>query len=238
MIQQAFVLAGGAGTRLRPYTDHVPKPLLQVGGKPILEWQFKWLAKNGVKRVLLAVGYKAEQVIEFVEGGNWMQEIDFIREETPLGTAGGLKLAAKELDENFFMVNGDQITNLNLAEMGEFHLQKGNLATLYVHPLEDVSGYGVVEMKGDKIIRFVEKPAPEEAPSNLISGGIYALKKKILEFIPKGKCSIEREVFPKLAEKRELNGFVSRKMVYWTGNDSVEDLRKTDEYLRFGVVKI
>ncbi len=235
-VVQAFVLAGGAGTRLWPLTHEVPKPLIKVHGMPLLEWNLRLLASQGIEEALLAIGYKAEKMIHhFGDGSRLGLRIGYVVEKKPLGTAGPLRLAAERLDETFFCMNADEITNVDLQEMAEFHAGHGGVATLYLHELEDVTGFGVAEVKGYRIMRFVEKPDPQKPPSHFINSGRYVFGKKILEFIGPGKQSLERDVFPKLAGKGLLCCYL-RKGVYWKTINSLAQLKAVEKDFETGAI--
>ncbi|MEK6854678.1 MAG: nucleotidyltransferase family protein [Nanoarchaeota archaeon] len=205
----AFILAGGLGTRLRPLTYEIPKLLIPLQGKPILEHVIDLFKRHGANEIILAVGYKAEKFKEhFGDGSKLGVNINYIIEETPLGTAGALKLAKHFLKDTFYMCNGDELKDIDLEEMYEMHKQNRALGTIALTEVDDVSQYGVVDLDENKIKKFVEKPKKEEAPSNLISSGLYILEPEVIELIPEGRAvSIEREIWPLLAEKNKLVGF-------------------------------
>ena len=236
-VTQALVLAGGEGTRLRPLTNDVPKPLVPVNGKPLLEWNVRLLVAQGVEEVLLAIGYKAEKIMDyFDDGSRFGVSVDYVIEQEPLGTAGAVKLAEEKLDDVFFCMNADEITNVDLQKMAEFRASRGGIAALYLHEAKDVSGLGVVKTDGDRISAFVEKPDPANPPSRLISGGRYVFDKKIVNFIAIGKQSLERDVFPKLAEKGSLLGYAD-KNAYWSTINSLDQLKKVEKDFAEGRLK-
>ncbi len=209
MIKQAVVLVGGKGTRLFPITYEIPKPLLPVKGKPILQHQLELLEDFGIEHVVLALGYKADMIMDFVKRYNPAFDVDFSIEKEPLGTGGALKNALELLDEHFFVLNGDILAEINLVEMGKEHLSKDVLATIALAKVDDVSSFGVVAMdESGLIFGFVEKPKPSEAPSNLVNAGIYAMEKSSIELLPDGFSMVEKDLFPKLAQQKKLAGYV------------------------------
>lgn len=233
-IHDAFILAGGLGERLGELTESTQKVMLPIQGRPILEWNIEMLARFGVKRVVLGVGKHGEQIEEhfggggkFGEGGDIDVEMVYSRETEPLGTAGALKNAQALLGGGtFFMLNGDQVTDLDFGKMLAVHRSNKALATLALVPMEEVTTYGMVFMEGDRITRFVEKPKvgmeggvivesgritifdKDKPPLRLVSSGLYTLEPGVLDLIPAGrKASIERDVFPGIAEDGRLFGY-------------------------------
>jgi len=210
-IKKAFVLVGGIGSRLEKsgITAKVPKPLLQIGGKTVLDWNIENLKQHGVTIIVLGLGHRYKEVEEYFKNKNLGVELIPSFEEQRMGTAGALKLAEKYFSdcENFFMCNGDEIKNVNYSELLKMHEKNNAIASIALYAIDDVSQYGVVKLDGEKIIEFVEKPSKEKAPSNLISSGAYVLSNKIFEYVPAGReVSIEKEIFPKIVEERKLYG--------------------------------
>ncbi len=205
-LTQALILAGGEGTRLRPLTYEIPKPLIPVKGKPMLEHTIRHLKKYGVEDILLSVGHLSERVISyFGNGEKWGISIRYIRENEKMGTAGPLKIAEPMLNKNFLMLNGDVLSKIDLADLNHFHRQNSGLATIALVAVENPSHYGVVEIKGNQITGFLEKP--KNPPSNLINAGIYLLDKEVLNYVPQGPAMMEKDVFPKLAREGKMFGY-------------------------------
>lgn len=219
----ALILAGGIGTRLKPITEEIPKPMMPVHGKPILQHNLDLLKKYGINKVLVSIGYKGEKIKEyFGDGKRFGVEITYIEEKRPLGTAGCLRIAKPYLTESFVMCNGDELKEIDLADMYLFHKDNNAVATIALTTVDDPSAFGVVDMKGNRIMRFVEKPKKESAPSNLINSGLYILEPEVLSFLPKNKeeVSIERDVFPKIAEAERLFGYPFSGQ--WFSTDTME----------------
>ncbi|MFQ6054186.1 MAG: sugar phosphate nucleotidyltransferase, partial [Candidatus Bathyarchaeia archaeon] len=208
---KALVLAGGFGTRLRPLSCTRPKMLFPVANMPLLDWTLRNLSEGGVDTVILAVNYMAEALVRYLGPTKFDLGIIYSREERPLGTGGPIRKAADLLadGEPFLMLNGDIISDIDYRRLVDFHTRKGGLATIALFQVPDPSRYGAVEIDGDgRILRFVEKPEPGKAPSNLINAGIYVLDPQVIDYIPEGRSvSIEQEVFPVLAGERALYGF-------------------------------
>lgn len=198
---RAVVLVGGFGTRLRPLTSTIPKPMLPVGHVPIIERLLTNLGRSGVTEVTLALGFKPEPfVAAFPDGHCAGVALRYAVEPEPLDTAGAIRFAAEfaGIDDTFVVVNGDILTDLDVSALVEFHRAHGAEATIHLIGVPDPSAFGVVALDADgKVQRFVEKPAPGTAPSNLINAGTYVLEPSVLQRIPPGqKVSIERATFP------------------------------------------
>ncbi|MDO8390880.1 MAG: NDP-sugar synthase [Actinomycetota bacterium] len=198
---RAVVLVGGFGTRLRPLTATVPKPMLPVGHVPIIERLIANLGRSGVTEVTLALGFKPEPFVQAFPDGHCAGVImKYAVEPEPLDTAGAIRFAAEAagIDDTFVVVNGDVLTDLDVAQLVAFHRAKGAEATIHLIGVPDPSAFGVVALDADgRVERFVEKPAPGTAPSDLINAGTYVLEPSVLARIPSGqKVSIERATFP------------------------------------------
>ena len=168
LIKTAFILAGGRGTRLGSLTEEIPKPMIKVAGKPILHHMIDWFASYGVKRFVLAVHYKKESIIEyFGDGKRLAEELIYSEEKEPLGTGGPLKLAEKHLKERFIFANGDILTNFNLYDMMEHHRKNKAWLTTALKAVKDPKRFGVAELDGEKVTKFIEKP--EVPPTNFIN---------------------------------------------------------------------
>ena len=203
---KAVLLVGGRGTRLKPLTDTIPKALLEVNGKTIIEHLFDLLKKYGIRDVILCVGYLKEKIKEyFGDGSRFGVNITYADENEPLGTAGPLKLAKKYLKGSFIVSNGDELKNINIPRMFRLHKRKDALATIALTTVDDPSHYGVARLDGSRIVEFVEKPA--KAPSNLINAGFYIIEPEVIDMIPDGFSMLEKDVFPQLAKMGRLRGF-------------------------------
>ncbi len=227
MIKQAFVLAGGKGTRLRPLTIETPKPLIKVKGKPILEWILINLKKNGVKKVILAVGYKHEKIMNYFGKKFLGIKIEYLIEDEFLGTGGALKNAEPLLENKFFMLNGDNLADFDLTTMSKKHEESNCLATIALIEVKNPSAFGIAKLEKNKIIEFIEKPLKENAPSNLANAGAYVIEKKSLQYLPKKFNQIEKTLFPKLAKLKKLNAF--KHDGQWFAIDTIEKLKTAEK---------
>ncbi len=204
------MLAGGFGTRLRPWTENVPKPLLPILDKSMIEHVVGILPESQVERVLIAAGYGVQKMREHFTSVSLPYEVEIIEETEPLGTGGAIANCRERLSGGTFcVINGDLITSLRVEEMLEFHRNNGGIATISLWEVGDPSRFGVADFREEsgKIMRFQEKPPIEEAYSNLINAGTYILEHEIFKLMPDGPHSIERDVYEGLAATGGLNGF-------------------------------
>lgn len=215
---KAVVLVGGEGTRLRPLTDTRPKQLLPVVGTPMLERVVGSLVAGGIDEVVLSLGYRPADFVARYGGGSMCGvPTRCVVEPEPLDTGGAIRFAAEAaaIDQTFVVMNGDVLSDLDVAGLVRFHHAHSAAATVALVAVEDPSRFGVVVADADGCVeRFVEKPPVGEAPSNLINAGTYVMEPAVLQHIPAGRrVSVERVVFPALAASRSLFALASD--VYW-----------------------
>jgi NDP-sugar pyrophosphorylase family protein len=196
----ALLLVGGMGTRLRSVLPSTPKPLASVGNKSFLELLIRQLRCQGIRRLVMCTGYLAHQIeSEFGDGSGLDIEIKYSTETHPLGTAGAVKLAEHHLGQvsEFLVINGDSFLEIDLHELIQFHRAHGGLVSMAVVGVEDVTRYGTVQVDADqKVAGFLEK-AGSDTPG-LVNGGVYVFDPRILNCIPEGPASLEKDVFPQL----------------------------------------
>lgn len=213
---QAVILVGGEGTRLRPITSRVPKPVAPVVERPFVAYILDNLARHGVRRAIFSTGFLASAIeAEIGDGSGYGIEVAYAVEDEPLGTAGAIANCESVLDDgSFFVFNGDVLSDVDLTGLARLHRQKGGMATIYLTPVEDPRRYGLVELRDDSsVANFLEKPGEWEGVA-LINAGVYVLEREVLEMVPRGRMfSIERGVFPHLARAGSLYGYVDRG--YW-----------------------
>jgi mannose-1-phosphate guanylyltransferase len=200
----AVVLVGGFGTRLRPLTNSVPKSMLPVAHVPLIVRHLGQLERGGIDHVTLALGFLPEPfVAAFPDGRCGGVRLDYAIEPEPLDTAGAVRFAADHagIDDTFVVTNGDILTDLSIADLVATHREHDAEATVHLIAVDDPSAFGVVELEpSGRVVRFVEKPAPGTAPSNLVNAGSYVLEPSVLARIPAGeRSSIERDTFPAVA---------------------------------------
>ena len=208
---KAMILAAGQGTRLAPLTDSLPKSMIPIGGMPVLEHTLIWLRSHGVDEVIINLYHQPDVIpAYFGDGSQWGMRITYSQEAELLGTAGGVKHAAWFFDAPFLVLYGDNLSTCDLSQMARKHRERGAMATMALHWCADPSSSGIAELDADdRIVRFVEKPRPEEVFSNWVNAGIYVLNPEILDQIPAGQpCDFGRQVFPRmLAEDWTLCGY-------------------------------
>lgn len=204
----AVILVGGQGTRLRPLTDRTRKDMLPLVDRPLLAYTFEHLARHGVERGIVSCGYLPDQIQASFGERHEGLALEYAIEDEPLGTGGAIAFAGRELEGSFFALNGDSLREADLAELVRFHRSTGAKATILLTPVADPSRYGLVRLAHDgRVESFLEKPRPEEIDTDLINAGLYVLEPEALELVPPDRSvSIEREVFPKLAEEGSVYG--------------------------------
>src|ERR671919_2848320 len=176
---QALILAGGEGTRLRPLTSTVPKPVVPLVDRPFIAFMLDWLHGHGIDDVIMSCGFLAAGVRNVLgDGSAYGLRLRYVEEPRPLGTGGALKFAESLLDDRFLMLNGDVLTDMDLTAQMAQHEQTGAVATLALTPVEDPSAYGLVRTRdGGEVTEFVEKPAPDQIDTRNISAGAYVLER-------------------------------------------------------------
>ncbi|MGA3215453.1 MAG: NDP-sugar synthase [Acidimicrobiales bacterium] len=214
----AVVLVGGEGTRLRPLTYEIPKQMLPVVERPMIVHVVEWVARHGIDRVVLSLGYRADAFTEaFPSDEIAGVALEYVVEPEPLDTAGAIAFAADKagVDDTFLVLNGDVLTDFDATGLIAFHRCCQAAATIALTPVADPSRFGVVPTEPDgRVIAFIEKPPPGQAPTNLINAGIYVLETSVLDRIPAGRrVSIERETFPELVGAGLLYAMASD--AYW-----------------------
>lgn len=200
---KAVLLVGGRGTRLRAVVPSVPKPLALVGNRPFLELLIRQLGSQGIRRLIMCTGYLADQIEEeFGDGRGLGVTIEYSKEPAPLGTAGAVKFAEGFLHgvPDFLVMNGDSFLELDLNQLIDVHRTRGGLATIAVVSVENAGRYGTVHVDSDnKVTEFCEKTGCDSP--GLINAGVYVFSPAILELIPAGPVSLEKDVFPRLLDQ-------------------------------------
>ncbi|MFH0884559.1 MAG: nucleotidyltransferase family protein [Candidatus Micrarchaeota archaeon] len=202
---RVFVLAGGEGTRLRPYTYSVPKPMLMLGGKPILGYVLDNLKRAGMKDIMITVGYRHEAITSyFGDGSGFGLKIDYSIEKEKLNTAGSIAHFKGRVKETFAVVMGDHLTDIDMADMLKHHKKSGAIATIALYHAKTPLEYGVAKVESGKVVGFAEKPLLEHNYNT----AIYLFEPEIFEYI-KGKEDFAKDVFPRLLEaKKPINAYI------------------------------
>jgi D-glycero-D-manno-heptose 1,7-bisphosphate phosphatase len=197
VFDQAIILAGGKGSRLGSLTKKMPKPLLPVAGHAFVEYLIWNLKRHGITRIFLTVGYLAHTIKKFLGDGNQLGvQLKYFTESTPLGTGGALAGMRDILDDNFFVMNGDTIFDVNYRAMAQIHRESGSMATIALREINNRNRFSSVRIDGYRIVAFEEKK--ESDLPGLINGGVYLFNRKILKYLPKGPNSLEDDLFPSL----------------------------------------
>lgn len=221
---KALFLAGGMGTRLQPLTDKLPKPMVPIMNKPLLERTMLNLKKCGISEVIISTCYQSDYIKDyFGDGSAFDLKIDYIVEDQPMGTGGAIKKAEEYFDETFIVFNADVVSDIDLRKMINFHQSKQALATIAVTEVEDPSMYGVIEYDANGYaISFKEKPKPGESLSNSINVGTYIFEPAIFKEIAGNRAlSVEREVFPDLLKGDKKIGIYQSES-YWMDIGSIQ----------------
>lgn len=195
---KAVIMAGGEGARLRPLTCDMPKPMMPVLDRPILEYALRLLRRHGIVRAAITLGYMPDRVRDFFgTGAELGMELEYFVEKQPLGTAGGVKAAAGFLDETFIVLSGDGLTDCDISAALDFHRRKCADITMVLKRVPVPLEYGVVETdEGGRVRRFVEKPGWGEVFTDTVNTGIYIMEPHVLEMIPKGQYDFGRQLLP------------------------------------------
>jgi len=225
---RAFVLAAGVGQRLGPLTADVPKPMLQVGGRPILEYNVRLLVRHGITDIWINTHHKPEAIVaHFGDGSRFGAHITYTFEEELRGTAGALNAVRTIFDDTFLVVYGDNVTTCDLGRLRARH-GDGALATIALFYREGVAHSGIVALDDrDRILAFVEKPSPEERFSHWVNAGLLVLEPRIFDFIPERAAGdFGRDVLPAaLRSDAVLLGYRMTERLWWI--DSPEDYART-----------
>lgn len=225
---QAVILVGGLGTRLRPLTMTLPKPMLPLLNRPFIEYIITLLKENGCDEIILSTGYLPSTFDCLSDRFNDLGvQVTCVSESEPLGTCGAVKNIESLIKDTFVVFNGDILTDINLTHLIEYHRQKKALATLALTSVEDPTSYGLVPLNSDgRVKEFLEKPSWDEVTTDLINAGTYVLEPEVLSYAPAGEnYSFERGLFPLLLEKGlSLCGFPTS--AYWL------DVGSPEKYLR------
>jgi len=222
---QALILAGGEGTRLRPLTSTVPKPVLPLANRPFISYMIDWLASHGVDEVVMSCGFLASEVRTVLgDGDPGGPRLHYVEEEEPLDTAGAVKYAEPLLQDRFLVMNGDVLADFDLTALQRFHVERQATATIALTPVEDPSAYGLVLTdEAGRVKAFLEK-TKEDVGTNMINAGAYVLERKVLDMMEEGKrVSFERDIFPALVD---VDLFAHEADGYWL------DIGTPDRYLK------
>lgn len=193
---QVVIMAGGMGSRLRPITENLPKPMIELGGRPILETIIKRFESQGFQNVVLCVNYRADMIMEhFGDGSKFGVEISYVHEEKRMGTAGALSLLPTVPDKPIIVTNGDVLTTMDYAKLLDFHYTHNAQATMCLNVFKYQLPYGAVEVNGHRIVKITEKPVQQF----LVNAGVYVINPEALELIPSGTFFDMPSLFDKIS---------------------------------------
>lgn len=227
---KAVIIAGGKGTRLRPLTYDIPKALVPVGGKPILEHQIEELKRYGIEDILICTGYK-HRLIEkaFGNGSRFGVMIRYVNEKRLLGTGGAIKNARRFVESAFLVLYGDIFFNMDLRRLISFHERKRAIATLVLHESSHPYDSDLIRIdRSSRVVELIGKPEKgKPLPSKMSNASIYVLEPKVFGFMPKGRHSFEKDVIPNLITTGKVYGFVTREYVKDMGTlDRLSEVNK------------
>ncbi len=239
---KAMILAAGEGTRLRPLTDAAPKPMLEVGGRPLIAYLVDLLRAHGVVDIAVNLHHKPDVITAYLgDGSRFGVRVTYSREDILLGSAGAAKRLEHFFDESFFVLYGDVLTDIDLSALAAFHRDQGACLTMALYQAEDPTRCGIVEIDGDcRVHRFLEKPCPQDVFSPWANAGVYMVEPDILRLIPAGSfCDFGADLIPTLLrDGLPVRGYVS--LGYFLDIGSLGRYRQAerdlaDGLLRFGV---
>lgn len=216
-------MAGGEGSRLRPLTCTLPKPMARILGKPIIEYIFDLLYANGITQAAVTLGYLPHIMEKQYENGYKNMKLKFIREDEPLGTAGSVKNAAADFDEPFVVISGDALCNFDIQKIAAYHKARGAMITIAATDAADPREYGIVKTDREcRVTGFLEKPSWSQAVSSLANTGVYIINPECLDLIPRGKkYDFAADLFPLMLE-RDMPVYCYRSSDYWCDVGNIE----------------
>lgn len=223
---QAVIMAGGQGSRLRPLTNYIPKPLIKIIDKPVMEYIVESIVSSGIREIAVTIGYRGDMIMEyFQDGRKWGADIKYFVESTPLGTAGGVRNAKDFIYDDFLVLSADGFSNIDLKDFANFHRLHSGKASMAVKRVSDARGFGLVKAKDNLILSFEEKP--KEKCSGLVNMGIYAFDKEVIREIPKGYCDFSYDIFPKMLG----DIYCYKTNCFWSDIGTLPKYYSTNEYV-------
>lgn len=237
---RAMILAAGEGSRLRPLTADVPKPMLRISGRPILEHGIRLLASHGITDLVINLHHRPEAVTEyFGDGAAWGVSIHYSHEPCLLGTAGAVRKVAELFDQTFLVLYGDNLTDCDIGRLRSFHKERGATATVALFHRDNPTASGIAELERDgRIVRFVERPCPEDVFSHWVNAGILIVEPQVIEMIPPERPSdFGRDVLPDLLLRGyPVYGYRMRENLWWI--DRPEDYYRVERLSQKGELRL
>lgn len=237
---KALFLAGGMGTRLKPLTDELPKPMVPIMNKPLLERCMENLKKYGIKDIVISTGYQSDHIEKhFGDGRKFGLNIEYIHEETPMGTGGAIKKTEHLFNDTFIVLNADILCNIDFSDLTKFHKKMKAAVTIAVTEVSNPCVYGVIEYdENNYAVSFTEKPEPHQIKSNYINAGVYVFEPEVLREISENRpVSVEREVFPGLLGNGHKLA-VYKGCKYWMDIGTPEKYMQTHDDILSGICEI
>jgi len=222
-VKKAVILAGGQGLKMRPFTYEMPKAMIPINKRPVLEYIIENLRRNDIREIVLSIGYLGDKIKEyFGDGSKFGVKITYQIQKKETGTIEPL-LQAKKLIGNdpFIYYYGDVLTAIDLIDMADFHLAGGAIATMAITSVRESANWGVVRLKGNKVLSYLEKPSSRKDLSHLINAGIYIFEPEIFNYIKPGMTRIEKDLIPELVEHNTMNGYIYDSEWYDVGNPDI-----------------
>ncbi len=226
---KAVILAGGYGTRLRPLTFSTPKAMIPLVNRPVIDYILDYLSSYGLKDIVITTNYLRDQTINYLSRRKDLK-LSYPEEPLPLGTAGSVKNAG--IDDTVLVIQGDNITDINLKELMKFHSRHGRLVTIALITVPNPSLYGIaeIEQSSGRVERFLEKPSPRDCFSNLANTGLYIIEPEALEYVPRGRAfDFSRDLFPILVARNEVYGCVVEG--FWTDIGSPKGYMEASKWI-------
>ncbi len=226
---KAVILAGGYGTRLRPLTFSIPKAMIPLVNRPVIDYILDYLVDYGLRDIVITTNYLRDQTINYLSRRKDLK-LSYPEEPSPLGTAGSVKNA--DIDDTMLVIQGDNITDINLKELMQFHSRHGRLVTIALITVPDPSLYGIAEIEesSGRVERFLEKPSPQDCFSNLANTGLYIIEPEALEYVPDGRAfDFSRDLFPLLVARKEVYGCVVDG--FWTDIGSLKGYMEASKWI-------
>lgn len=222
-VKKAVILAGGKGLKMRPFTYEMPKAMIPINGRPVLEYVIENLRRNDIREIILSIGHLGGKIKEyFGDGSMFGVKISYLVQKKETGTVEPLLQAQKLIgNEPFIFYYGDVLTSIDLLDMADFHLAGGSIATVAITSVKEPSNWGVVRLKGSKVLSYLEKPSSRKDLSHLINAGIYIFEPEIFNYIKPNMTRIEKDIIPELINKNTLNGYIYDSEWYDVGNPDI-----------------
>lgn len=226
-IQKALIVAGGKGIKMRPFTYELPKAMLPIKGKPILEHIIEMLEARDIREIYIAIGYLGDKIkAHFDDGKKFGVKINYIKEDEDLGTGGALKNALPKIGSGpFIMMWGDVLVDINLRDFIYFHLENEPLMSIALTSVADPTEYGAVKLDRDTMVEYIEKPRKSATVSHLVSAGVHIVDPKVKKYFPKiKKFNLERGVIPRLIKDKKIKGYVFGGQWFDVGTPEIYEL--------------